>query len=85
MNKSKLILSLIGLGALIIPVVLLMVFSGNGKEEPKISGGQRQINQTNVQDVVNKAPPAPPPISLPSPSPSSPSADTLPEGSGSAQ
>lgn len=85
MNKSKIVLSLIGLGALVVPVVLLIVFTGDNPGEPKDTSGQRQINQNNVQDVVNKAPPPPKAIPLPTSPSASPSADTQPEGSPSAQ
>ena len=88
MNK-KIILSLIGLAALVVPVVLLLVFTSNKDKQPDISSGERQINPKTVQEVVDKAP-APPPVVLPSPQESldnetSPSADLEIEGSPSAQ
>lgn len=86
MNK-KIILSIIGVAALVIPVILLITFATNDEAEVKIPTGQRPINKTNVQEVVNKASPPPKAIPLPvaSPTPASSSADIDPEGSSSAQ
>lgn len=80
MNKNRIILSIIGLGALVIPVVLLIVFTGKSAPEPKSTSGERQINPATVQEVVDSAP-SPKIVELPSPSPATPSALEGLEGS----
>ena len=84
MEKKKVILSLIGLGALIIPVVLLIIFSNRSTKQPEVSMENRSINPQTVQDVVSKIP-TPEPIIFPSPSPATNSAELDLEGSPSAQ
>lgn len=82
--SKKIILSILGLAALIIPVILLITLSDQAESEPNVNSEQRQINPTNVQNVVDKAPAAPAPVSLPSPtvSPSpTPSPDPSPTSS----
>ncbi|GEM_PF-5975430 len=54
--KSKLLISLIGLGAIIIPAVLLVVFSSKTAKEPLIDGGGRTIDTKTIDDAVKKAP-----------------------------
>ena len=84
MEKKKIILSLIGLGALIIPVVLLIFFTNHNSKQPGTTSENRSINPETVQDVVRKIP-TPAPIILPSPSPATVSAELELEGSPSAQ
>ncbi len=84
MEKKKIILSLIGLGALIIPVVLLIFFTNRSSRQPGTTSENRSINPQTVQDVVSKIP-TPAPIILPSPSPATESAELDLEGSPSAQ
>lgn len=79
MDKKKIILSAMGLAALVVPVVLLVVFTGNTKQ-PNTSSEQRTIDPQTVESVVNKFP-SPEPVSMPSPSSATPSATTQPEGS----
>jgi hypothetical protein len=82
--SKKIVLTLLGVAALVVPVVLLIVFTNKKGAEPNISDGQRQINQQTVKNVVDNAP-APPPLVLPSPSSASPSAEPELEGSPSAE
>lgn len=84
MDKKKIILSIVGLAALVAPVVLLAVFTGNSTKQPSTSSEQRTIDPQAVKSVVNKFP-SPEPVSVPSPSPATPSATFRPEGSPSAR
>ena len=84
MDRKKIILSIIGFLALVLPVVLLVVFTGNKEKQPSASFEQRQIDPQTVEDVVNKFP-TPEPISVPSQVPSTRSATPRLEGSPQAQ
>ncbi len=84
MDKKKIVLSLIGLAALVVPVVLLIVFTGNNAKQPTTSSEQRVIDPQAVENVVNKFP-TPPPVNIPSPSPSTRSATPKSEGSPAAR
>lgn len=90
MNKqTKLILSLIGVSALIVPTVLLVVFTKSSPAEPEAQSGSRNIDTTSILETVKKASPSPSQLSTPSPAtssakPSPLSSPTL-EGSPAAQ
>lgn len=71
-KQTKLILSIIGLAAIVIPAILLIVTAGKAKREPNLSGGRRTINAKTIEDVVNKNPQKT--LEFPSPSPSTASA-----------
>jgi len=73
MEKKKIILSLLGLAALVVPVILLIVFTGNKAKQPNTQSGERKVDPQAVQSVVNKYP-TPPPVNIPSPTPATPSA-----------
>jgi len=75
-NKTKIILTIIGLAALIVPAVLLVVFTGKGPDvAPDANvGGSRQIRQDAIQNEINNNPlktvvVSPSPVPSPSPSP----------------
>lgn len=78
MNKrTKLILTLIGAAALVVPVVLLITFSSGTDQVPPASSDNRSIDSRNVEDAAKRAMPASPsPLVIPSPSPASESAQT---------
>ncbi|OGD87427.1 hypothetical protein A3J17_04035 [Candidatus Curtissbacteria bacterium RIFCSPLOWO2_02_FULL_40_11] len=84
MEQKKIALSIIGLGALVVPVILLIIFANRSQEQPQISAGNRSIDPQTVQDVVRNIP-SPDPIILPSPSPATVSAELDLEGSPSAE
>lgn len=76
-NKTKIVLTVIGLAALVVPAVLLVVFSGRNPQpvEDASVGGSRQLRQDAVQNEINKNSPAKSTIVTPSAAPSaSPSA-----------
>lgn len=57
MNKrSKLIVSVIGLCAIIIPALLLIFFSAKTQKEPQINLENRTIDAKSIQDAVKKTP-----------------------------
>lgn len=74
-NKTKIILTIIGLGAIIIPAILLVVFSGNKSAgtQTNLPTGTRQIDkgviQKEVQTSPSQAAPASPSPIVTSPSP----------------
>lgn len=86
-NKTKIILTGLGLAAIIVPAILLVVFSGRGGdavEDASVNGGNRQIRQDAVQNQLNNtqgvgvASPAPVvPSASPSAIPITSSADHL--------
>lgn len=70
MNKStKMILSLLGIGAVVVPAILLVVMTKNTATEPVPAGADRKINNSTIQDVLKKAPSPSPVIPSPLPSP----------------
>lgn len=83
-KKTKLILSIIGLAAVIIPVLLLLFLTGRAsKQAPDISSEKREIDTKNIEEAVRKAPK--PQIKLPSASGATGAASPKLEGSPSAQ
>jgi len=73
-KKVKLILSLIGLGAVVVPVVLLVTLSSKTPQQPQISTQTRSIDAANVADAAKRAIPSPSPFLEPSPTPATESA-----------
>lgn len=47
-KKTKLILSIIGLGAVIVPAILLVVATSKTVETPSVPTEDRQINEENI-------------------------------------
>lgn len=76
MGGTKLILSLIGVSAIIIPAILLIVLTGKGPGQQEASSGRRTLDTKTVEEAVRRVP-SPSPVILPSPSPSSPSAEPV--------
>lgn len=89
MNKTtKILLSLVGLGAIIVPAVLLAVLSPKVNTTQSPADTNRTINSGAIENIVNQSPQNNP-VVLPTPTfyptPASPSAKVIPEGSPSAQ
>ena len=81
MNRTaKIVISAIGLAAVIVPAVLLIIFSAKGQTQPNVSNGTRQIDSGKVDEIVSKHPPI-----LSSPKPASSSASPLLQSSPSAR
>lgn len=90
MNKTtKILLSLVGLGAIIVPAVLLVVLSPKVNINQGSASANRSINSGAIENIVNQSPQNNPvilPTSTPQPIPAATSsAKTIPEGSSSAQ
>jgi hypothetical protein len=84
MNKqTKLILSLIGIAALVVPAILLIVFTGKTQFEPEPDSGSRQIDSQTIKEAQEKVPQKSP--QFPSPAPATPAGIPSFEGSPSAQ
>lgn len=79
MNKqAKIILSIVGIAAIVVPAILLMIFSGKTQKEPEIPQGARQLDAQTIKEAADKIPQKPP--EFPSPSPATPSAIPTPGG-----
>lgn len=93
-NKTKLILTAVGLSAVIVPAIFLFFLSSSGAptDTNAVGGSGRQIDRANIEREINsgtgQAPQTTPsPFSIPSLSPSpspSPSPTSVFEGTGSA-
>lgn len=81
-KKSKLILSLVGLAALVVPTLLLVFFTSKVKNEPP-AASIRQINSEVINEAAKKLPV--PNQSQVSPSPATASAQPSKEGSQSSR
>ncbi|OGD83210.1 hypothetical protein A2165_04240 [Candidatus Curtissbacteria bacterium RBG_13_40_7] len=53
-KRTKLIISVIGVCAVVIPALLLIFLAPNTKTEPQVSSDSRSIDQTSIENVVNK-------------------------------
>lgn len=73
-KQTKIILSIIGAAAIIVPLILLITLSSKTKEAPPVSSDTRSIDAGNVEDAARRAIPSPSPQEIPSPSPSTESA-----------
>lgn len=81
MNKrTKLILSVIGVGALVLPVVLLVLLTERGGQVPEISTERRQLDTQTVEEAAKRTVPVTV-TPVPTPAPATPSAS--PEATGS--
>ena len=84
MNKrTKLILSIIGVSAIIIPVVLLLILTKNPSQQVQIPSDKRSIDAKNIEESAKRVPKNQ--VAFPTPSPSTPSASPVSEGSPSAR
>ncbi len=91
-NKTKIILTAIGLAAIIVPAVLLIVFSSGRSQNTDngTPGGNRQINQKAIQNevtapAVNQVSATPSPVLTPSSTPLKISPKPTPESTKSSQ
>lgn len=83
MNKrTKLILSAIGVGALVLPVLLLVLLTSGGEQVPEIPGDRRQLDTRNVEEAAKRTVPA---IATPTPTPAQATPSASPETTPSPQ
>lgn len=72
MNKrTKLILSILGVAAIVLPIVLLIVFTSRTSEAPEVSQEKRTVDQEALSKSVKKNAPkiTPQPVATASASP----------------
>ena len=75
-KKTRLILTVIGVAAVVVPAILLLVISSRSAPAPEVSTEKRQIDTKSVEETAASAQPSPTPLPYPSPTPS-----PLPEAS----
>jgi len=75
-KKTKLLLSIVGVAAVLIPVVLLVTLSSKSSGVPEVSSEKRSIDAKNVGEAAKRSIPVQTPPVLPSPTPASGSAAT---------
>ena len=82
-KKTKLILSGVGIAAVVVPALLLVIFSSrvNKNSNIDIPSGSREIDKSKVEETVKKLPKKE--LEFPSPLPSTPSAFPSPAQNGS--
>ena len=71
-KKTKLILSIVGVSALVVPAILLIIMTSRTQKLPDVSSSTREIDTKAIVDTLKKSQPSP--SLLPSPSPATPSA-----------
>ncbi|MBI3341699.1 hypothetical protein HY024_01100 [Candidatus Curtissbacteria bacterium] len=77
MNKrTRMILSLVGISAVVVPAILLLVLSKTGKQEPKIVDSKRSVDTQNIERTVSKSPV---PTIAPSPTPAQSTSSASPK------
>ena len=74
MNRNtKIILSVLGIGAVVVPAIFLIFLTKNSPAEPNLPSGNRTIDEKSIESAVDKIQPKEP--QFPSPSPATPSAE----------
>jgi len=81
-NKTKIVLSVIGISAVAVPLGLLLFLTSKPANTVDTASGSRQIDANSVNKVVKQNQKQ---VIYASPSPSTPSARPASEGSGSAK
>lgn len=82
MNKSvKIVLSIVGLAAVVVPAMLLIFLGGKTQPEPEVASNSRQIDQQTIKDATEKS--SEKQSVFPSPSPATPSAKPFGTGESS--
>lgn len=85
MSKTvKIILSIVGLAAVIVPALLLIFLGGKSTPEPEVASDARQIDTQSIKDAAGKTQPMQPEFASPSPATSSANPLDIDEGSPSA-
>lgn len=84
-KQTKLILTVLGIAAVIVPIVLLLTLGSKTSDIPPVSSDSRNIDEKNIQDVTKKTPgpEVPSPVASASHSPS-PSPTNVPAATSSA-
>ena len=66
-KKTKVILSIIGIGAIAVPVALLLFVTSRSSQVPEVPIEKRQINARNVEQTTQKTLPDETPTPTPTP------------------
>lgn len=77
-KRTKLILSLVGISAVIVPAILLLVISKNTKSEPQVVNSKRSVDAQNIEKTAKTVPT---PNVIASPTPKSGSSSASPKQS----
>lgn len=83
-KRVKIILSVVGIAAVVVPALLLVFLSSGTQPVPQVSQAKRSVDVNSLEDTVKRTMPdsnAPAPLSLPSQQPS-PSPSASPSSSG---
>ena len=88
MNRNtKIVLSVLGIGAVVVPAIFLILFTKNSAVDSNLPSENRTIDEKSIESAVDKIQPKEP--QFPSPSPATPSAgqssSQKPESTKSAQ
>lgn len=67
--KTKIILSIVGLSAVVVPTLLLIFVSRGPEEIPQVDTSSRQIDPGNIERLKKNAVESPLPVAIPTPSP----------------
>lgn len=68
-KKTKLILTIIGVAAIVVPVLLLLFVAGKDNKIPQVPIEKRQIDEKNVQEASQKSFDSERPTPVPTPIP----------------
>ena len=77
-KKTKVILSIIGIGAIAVPVALLLFVTSRSSQVPEVPIEKRQINARNVEQTTQKTLPDENPTPTPTPTPAGATGSALP-------
>ena len=75
-KKTKLVLSIIGVAAIVVPALFLMFVTGRSDKTPEVPTEKRQIDAKNVEEAAARNLPGENLLPSPSPSPTPPPAAT---------
>lgn len=79
------ILSIVGVCAVIVPALLLWFISSHARQEPQINKNKRSVNVVNVQMSAQNKPANVPVIATPTPTPKTATSSAVPnQGTSSA-
>lgn len=54
-KKTKIILSIVGICAVVVPALLLIFVSRSTDKVPEVDNGKRQIDQKNIENIKDKS------------------------------
>lgn len=57
-KRTKIILSCVGIGAVVVPVVLLLLISGQTRQVPEVPKAKRPLDTKSLENTAKKTVPA---------------------------